>query len=62
MIFLPVFKPGGWCLLLKKKGGLFFHGEAEAHAAELLGDVADSGEGGVAAEGAYGLKQGEDFL
>ena len=41
---------------------LFFHGEAEAHAVELLGDVADGGEGGVAAEGTHGLKQGEDFL
>ena len=60
MIFLPIFKPGGWFLLLE--GGLFFHGEAEAHAVELLGDVADGGEGGVAADGAHGLKQGEDFL
>ena len=60
--FLPVLKPGGWLLLLKKEGGLFFHGEAEAHAVELLGDVADGGEGGVAAEGTHGLKQGENFL
>ena len=58
MIFLCFFKTGG----LKKEGGLFFHGEAEAHATELLGDVADGGEGGVAAEGTHGLKQGEDFL
>ena len=48
--------------LKKRRGGLFFHGEAEAHAVELLGDVADGGEGGVAADGAHGLKQGEDFL